>query len=680
MRSGSVRRRIEALEAVFRPSEGGLWGGWPGRVLLAIVELTLIALFAVWIGRNYLNFDPREVPFGREFMMVIQSNNLWEVARTCGWCALWNGSTSGGYPAAAELFGAPLHPVIAVTTLLWGVINGTKVALIVSLAIAGLAQWWLAHELEVGWLPRVWSALIAVAGGHLAGRMDDGAFTILLSTALASLVIPAVLSVERRGTRRSVVLLGVVLASAILGGQGYMQLGLLALSPALAFLLLDEKLKPKAVWKDMALAGGLAALLAAPFLIPVAHFLPNFAKPLDPSFQSAPPLEVLPLNLVIADTAVYRGSGTLGMIAAPAPYTLFIGWVPVVLAVVGLGAAGGERRRRIFFLAAAVVLVFAIASDPLLKSLVKYIPAVAAIRFPSFTAGLAIPLILGMASFGLHRLLKMDWPKVMLGLQSSAMGGTRGFSLKWALVIPLVFNVRSDAAYAHAWLTMLHQGDDVPWIQQTLRTEELEWVSPPFGEHYFIAPAIVSGLKISPGLKPWGWKGRTVPAARLEAIRGPSPADSAVSIGESYGIFVYLRPEVHYAAVVTDTGQEPCSATGAGGRIDVACNASAPGRLVVQENNWSGWRARLDGMPVSLMRGQWLEVEAPAGEHNFEFRYAPWDVPLGLFLMMLGMALCGVMWFGLVPRFRDRAPRRIVENWTRLTGADAPDLEGRVGA
>jgi len=316
----------------------------------------------------------------------------------------------------------------------------------------------------------------------------------------------------------------------------------------------------------------------------------------------------------------------------------------------------------------------------LLKSLVKLVPSVAAVRFPSFTAGLAVPMILGMAAYGLDCLLKLDWPKLMLGLQSSAAGGTRGFSLKWALVIPLVLNVRSDAAYAHAWLTTLHQGDDVPWIQEVLRTEELEWVSPPFGEHYFITPTIVSGLKLSQGLRPWSWKGREVPAARLEAIRGPSPADSAVSIGESYGIFVYLRPEVQYAAVVTDVGQEPCSATGAGGRIDVACNASAPGRLVVKENSWSGWKVRLDGTTASLLRGQWLEVEAPAGKHEFEFRYAPWDVPLGLFLMVLGMALCGVTWFGLVPRLRDQAPRRIVENWTRLTGADEPDLEGRVGA
>ena len=647
MNADPVSSRVRVIQAIFRTRDGSTSGERSARALiLPIAELTLIAMFAVWIGRSYLNFDPREVPFGREFMTVIQSNNLWEVVKACGWCALWNGSTTGGYPAAAELYGAPLHPIVAITTLLWGVINGTKVALIVSLAIAGLAQWWIAHELEVGWLPRIWSALIAVAGGHLAGRMDDGLFTILLSTAWVSLAIPAVLAVVCRGTRMSVVLLGLALASAIVAGQGYMQLGLLAASPALAFLLLDGRLRLRSAWMDLALACALAALLAAPFLVPFLHFLPNFAKQLDPNFHSAPPLEVLPLNLVIHDTAIYRGSGTLGMVGAPAPYTLFVGWVPVILAVVGLGLARGEIRRYIYFLAAGVVLTFMIASDVVLVLLAKAIPSVAVVRFPSFAAGLAIPMILGIAGYGLDRLLRMAWPRLMMGIQDSLVGETRGISLKWALVIPLVLNLRSDAAYAHAWLTTLHQGDDIPWIQQVLRTPDLEWVSPPFGEHYFITPTIVSGLKLSQGLRPWSWKGREVPIARLDAIRGPAPTESAISVAESFGIFVYLRPDEHYAAVVSDQGQETCAASGLGGRIRVACDTSVPGRLVVKENTWTGWIARLDGAATPLLGEQWLEVEAPAGRHTYEFRYLPWDVPLGLVLLAAGLLICGRLWFG----------------------------------
>lgn len=53
----------------------------------------------------------------------------------------------------------------------------------------------------------------------------------------------------------------------------------------------------------------------------------------------------------------------------------------------------------------------------------------------------------------------------------------------------------------------------------------------------------------------------------------------------------------------------------------------------------------MDGEPVSLVGEQWLEVEAPAGEHIYEFRYLPWDVPLGLALSFLGIILCVWLWF-----------------------------------
>jgi hypothetical protein len=453
-------------------------------------------------------------------------------------------------------------------------------------------------------------------------------------------------------------MLAFILASAILSGQGYMQLGLLASSPATLFLLLDNRLALKMTWKEYALGFGMAGLLSAPLLVPLFHFLPNLGKPIDPTFRFAPTLDLLPLNLVIRDISVHGGTETLGMIAASAPYTLFVGWLPVIMAVIGVGMARGESRRRILYLASGAVLMFVMASDALLKPLVNTIPVVAAIRFPGFSAGLVVPMILGIAAYGLDRLLMMDWPSLLVRLQNRGIGESRGISLKWVLIIPLILSVRSSATYAHDRLRMGHQGDDVPRVLEMLETPELEWVATPFGEHYFITPAIVSGLKISPGLKPWGWKGREAPIPKLEAGRGSAPPGATYTLGESFGISVYGRADEHYASVVNDAGQEACQAAGSGGRIKVECNAGASGHLVVKENMWTGWKASRDGEAVPLLGDQWLEVEAPAGQHSYEFRYLPWDVPLGLFLMVLGLALCGMMWFGLVPHSEDSVSLR----------------------
>ncbi|NIS78879.1 MAG: hypothetical protein GTO14_01335, partial [Anaerolineales bacterium] len=597
---------------------------------IPVIELAIIALFAAWLGREYLDLDPATVPFGREIMMVIQSHNLWNIAKECGTCAFWNGSTTGGYPAFIEVFGAPLHPIIILTTLLWGVINGTKIALVISLWVAGLAQWWIGRELRVGWLPRMWAALTAVAGGHLAGRIEAGAFTILMSTAVASLVIPGLLAVERRRDRRAAVLLAIVLASAIFGGQGYMQVGILLSLPAVTFLLVDKKLMLRPVWRRYVLAAVLAVMLAAPLLLPLTRFFPNFGKPVDPEFKSAQPLEYLPLNLVINDPEFYFTTQTLEKLAAAAPYTMYIGWVAVILAVIGMGFVRKEDRGRIYYLASGAILVFLVASGLLLNWLFKVLPIAAAVRFPSFIAGFAIPMILGLSAYGLERILNLDWPTLMVRLPGSKPSESLGFSLRWILLVPLFINLKTSTTFAKAWLTTLQLGDDVPWIEETLTTPELQWVSPPFGEHYFITPTITSGLKISPGLKPWGWKERPVPLPRLEALRGGPPSETVSLVEDQFGIFVYLHEDRYYAAVVDDQGQQPCVATGTGGDLRVDCNSDLPGRLVVQENTWTGWKAWRDDMPVPLVGDAWLEVEAPAGRHSYRFEYRPWDVPLGI--------------------------------------------------
>jgi hypothetical protein len=67
--------------------------------------------------------------------------------------------------------------------------------------------------------------------------------------------------------------------------------------------------------------------------------------------------------------------------------------------------------------------------------------------------------------------------------------------------------------------------------------------------------------------------------------------------------------------------------------------------LVVRENSWSGWRAWIDGQPATLVPGQWLAVALARGPHTIEFRYLPWDVPLGLLLAVAGVALALFCWF-----------------------------------
>jgi hypothetical protein len=115
---------------------GSLLAAWS----LPALELAFLAVWALFVGREYLNLDPAVIPAGREFNAAIQAHHLWTRFQTCGWCALWDGSERGGFPAFVDLLGSALHPLVIFTTLLFGVINGAIISLIASLWIAGLAQ------------------------------------------------------------------------------------------------------------------------------------------------------------------------------------------------------------------------------------------------------------------------------------------------------------------------------------------------------------------------------------------------------------------------------------------------------------------------------------------------------------------------------------------------------------
>ncbi len=612
--------------------------------LLLVFEILVIAAWAVWIGRDYLDFNPQVVPAGREFISSIQTHNLWAQVGECGWCAFWNGSTRGGNPALVDLHGSMLHPIVILTTTIWGVINGSKAAIVLAFFFGGVAQWWLAREMKVGWLPRMWSALVAVAGGQLAGKMELGVFGVLLSMSMCSLVFPAVLAVRRDGSRKAIVLLALAVASALLSGQGYIQIGMAASMLALPILFLDTGQGIRRQLRPYLMAAGCALLLAAVFLVPLFHFLPNFVKDADPNFTTAQPLQYLPLNLVIDEHEFYLNS-SLQKYPYAYLYTLFIGWTAVILAVVGLAWTKREDRSRNGYLAAVILIEFLIGSAVLLKWGVKLFPALGGIRHPALITGLVVPPILALAAYGLDRLLKHPWPSLSLTYGAGPQTNSRSLSIKWLLLIPLILNLKKCNEFSQYWIYTTEIGDHVYDLLEELRTPTLQWVEPPFGEHHYIEAAISMGLKLSPGIRPWNWKDRPFPLAKLEASRPGPPADPATLVGEADGIPIYEREYVNYAAVTSPEGDQVCEAVGSGGFIQVTCNNPAPGELVVQENTWLGWRAWRDGERVELIGDEWLQVEAPAGRHLYEFRYLPWDAPLGLLLTLIGLGLCGWMWF-----------------------------------
>jgi len=639
-------RRLPRL--IWQP---GVWQRVRAGLLLA-GELGAVVLWAGWFGQVYFNLDPHFVPWGNEFGISIQSHYVWTLLGRCGACVFWNGLTNGGAPAFVDLHGAPLHPLVVLATLIWGPVGGAKLTVAACLALAGLAQWWLARTLRLGLLARLWSAGMAVVAGNVAGRMERGLVPLALSTAMAALVIAACLHLALGGRRRAAVALGTLLALFALSGQGYLQIGFaLSVLPALAVLLIQRRLRLAPVWKEFALAGGLAILLSAVLWLPVAHFWPNLGKDTDPTFQSAQPLGATALNLVINDANFYYDS-TLGKQPYPYLYIDYIGWVPVVLALVSVWwlARAGYRRRLLFFLS-AILLVYLAASGISLRALGLLLPQLAGwVRNPPPIAGLAVPLILSLSAVGLDGLWRSRWPALELRLPAR-LSAPIPFKLdaRLLLLAPLAWSLLSAYDFDQSWMLLYRLPPDQPPAVAALRAlvppGQTQWVQTPWADNRWLTTALDAGLKLAYAFRPWHWQQRDYPLAFAEASHETPLASQPAPVPALGGLNFFVRPDQQYAAVTTPAGLVPCSSTAAGGDVDVTCATTQPGQLVVQEHAWTGWLVQVDGRPANLLPSpQWLAVAAPAGQHTYAFRYRPWDAPLGLALSLAGLVLALVAW------------------------------------
>lgn len=612
------------------------------------LEILAILLWVLWVGRAYLNFDPTMWPYGLEFGLSVRSHYIWRTLFECGSCVFWNGTVRGGVPSFAELQGGILNPVVILSTLIAGVVNGSKLILLSSLFVAGLAQWWLAKRLGVGWLARLWSAGMAVVGGHLAGRMELGLVGIVLSAAFCSLAIAAVVDLGLTGKRRSAVLLGIVLALAIVSGQGYMQIAfLISIVPALIFFVFDREWHIKPVWKEFLLAGGLAILLSGVFLVPLLHFLPNIGKPSDVAFGASQSLSNIPLNLVVSDVSYYY-TEVLKPTSYPNLYIIYLGWIPVLLAVFGIKFIPRKFNHVLLFILISIGLIYLASSALPFKWLVKLIPGLGQIRFTSFFSGLANPLILCLSALGLQGLLNLKVPRLaVINPEGEDNPRSRIIMniLGIVLILCLIFSLKSAYQFGQNWLNLIPNAPSIWQISDSLRTDSTEWITVPYGEHYWNIAALNDGLKINNAFSAQEWKDRQLPPAYLEATRDPiDPANpDFVTIIDSVSIL--RHDENNYAFITSgDASVIPCAAQAIGGKIDVTCPDAPAGILTVREHYWTGWNAWQDGVKTPLVPAEWLTVETPAGTHDYSFRYRPWDVWVGIALTLIGIAGCVYFW------------------------------------
>jgi len=636
---------------------------WPSRLttvphiqiprVMSLSTALCVMLMTIWvvmIAGPYLDFDPSVVPTGREYLSSVDSHHIWVRVQQCGLCALWNGNRMGGAPYLADIYGSLLHPLVIISTLLFGVINGSKAALIATFCVAGLAQWWLGRVLGLGLFARVWTTALAISGGHLTGRMEDGAFGMVLSTASGALIFPSVIMTAFMPNGRNIVTLASVIFLLILSGQGYIQIATLAIFPLSIFLVERTRTQVTRYGRALLTAGIIGILLASPLVIPALHFFPNFIKDIDPTLKSAQPFWYGLLNFVIDSPQFYR-SDALQKLPFPFLYTNYIGWAAVVFAAIGVQQKRHTKAFRVaIFLSASMLTTMWMASGDLFKILQTFdsfpwlVEKAQSVRYPALMGGLSIPPLLALSGLGIDAVWNFGWPQVRISFGSAEGSPSTHLTTRWLLIPVLLVSLNGTYQFSRAWVGTARLEPYVDQLLDALKLPDLQWVNPPFGEHFFIERATSRDMKMYVGIRRWYWRGRTAPEPVLEANRSGAPQGMTLSQTVA-GIGIYAAPGREYASVTSELGNRSvCKATGSGGDIDVSCTSPQGGILTVTENSWSGWGATVDGRKVELTPSRWLSVRVPAGTVQISFRYRPWDVPVGIAFMFLGMLASWWVW------------------------------------
>jgi hypothetical protein len=624
-----------------------IWMNSDKHIIGYALELLPVLFLTSFMTAPYLNFRPLFYPMGYEFHVSSVSHYIWRMLPQCGDCVLWFGQVNGGMPAFGELLGASLHPLVIITTLIWGVINGTKVLLFLCLLMSGSALWWFAKELEVSRLSRIWVSLFGVVGGYVIGRLESGNIILVLSTVSACFVYPMVLRLHKKTTYRRIAVLAVIMALTWLSGQGYNQLGVVVgWFPAFVWLLYENGKKKQQKWIAFGSAIILSALICAILFLPAAHFMSSMEKYTMDDFKNLQPMRYVPLNLVISDNDFYHQQ-YLGNDTFPYAHLIYIGWFPVILAILsGYFVMKRENKRVYAAIYASILLVLIATSRDIYPVLKDYLPIVNRLRAFSVATSMFVPQILVMAAWTLDRLFELKWPKITFN-EDDGVAPKRSFNLKWIVLIPLmILPFKSLIPFAQDYIHVIKV--DVPQSDLAFaRLNDTQWVNPPSDEWF---PVLMNeNRKLIMTDRFFVWKDRERLFGYIDLTPNPNndPIEGRISSEENFDIV--MRPEEIYASANMKGTIKPCQAKSLGGQIDVWCDTPESGILTVHDYLYSGWFAWVDGKRAALLQGDWLSVNLPAGKHVISFRFYPWDVYVGAGISLIGILLTAWMFFSKEP-------------------------------
>lgn len=198
--------------------------------------------------------------------------------RLYGYIPAWNPLMGTGEPLINNAFSYLFNPFYSLPVLLLGIVQGSKLAMILALLIAGYSMWALARSIGIGAVGRVTTAALYMMSGGIAGKFYGGHFQLGLSLAWPPLVMAGLIWTLRTRDRRAPVLMAVAFALLFFSGNIYYTLHTLISMGVVTLFHLWERRPDSGYWmlrKDRLLRVVIGGLLA--FGLASLQFIPVWA-------------------------------------------------------------------------------------------------------------------------------------------------------------------------------------------------------------------------------------------------------------------------------------------------------------------------------------------------------------------------------------------------------------------
>lgn len=161
----------------------------------------------------------------------------------------WNPYLSSGTPLINDAFNYLFNPFHSLPVLLLGAIQGTKVAIMIALLLAGYNAWALAKAIGLGAVARVTMGALYMMSGGIIAKFHTGHFQLGLSLVWSPLVLAGLWWTLRTCDRRAPVLMAVAFALMFFAGNIYYTLHTLIAAAFITLIYLIEQHETGFRWR-----------------------------------------------------------------------------------------------------------------------------------------------------------------------------------------------------------------------------------------------------------------------------------------------------------------------------------------------------------------------------------------------------------------------------------------------